>query len=270
MYFAVNSKQKHKKYERKKKIKRGLSEREEKVLSLITESNISSVSEISKILGVSSVTIRNDLNSLADKGLIIRTHGGASPAFHPGVTERQRLRVEEKNRIAKKAASLVNDGDAIMVEAGTTSSLIVKYLLGKRDIQLVSTSTLILPFVRVNPGIHLTLVGGEFRPSTESLVGPIALSELSRFFVRLAFVGTDGFSIEGGLTTYLVEGAEVVKMMSSRAERTILVADSSKYGRRGFVHVLDIGEIDELITDSGLDRGIVRELEGMGIKVYIV
>ncbi len=216
------------------------------------------------------MTIRNDLNSLADKGLIIRTHGGAAPAFHPGVVERQRLNVEEKNRIAKKASSMVNDGDAIMIEAGTTTALIAKYLLGKRDIQLVSTSTLVLPFARINPGIHLTLVGGDFRSTTESLVGPIALEEIARFFASIAFVGTDGFSLEGGLTTYLVEGAEVVKAMASHAERTILVADSSKYGKRGFVHVLDIEEIDEVITDSNLDVKIVEELKTMGVKVHLV
>lgn len=224
---------------------------------------------MSGLLGVSAVTIRNDLNSLADRGLIIRTHGGASPAFHPGVLERQKLMVEEKNAIAKRAALLVNSGDAIMIEAGTTTSLIVKYLLGKRDIQLVSNSMLVLPFSRINPGIHLTIIGGEFRPATESLVGPIALEELSRFHVKYAFVGTDGYSLESGLTTHLIEGAEIVKKMALQADRTVLVADSSKYGRRGFAHVLDINSVDEIITDSSLNKEIITRLLEKGIKVEI-
>lgn len=224
---------------------------------------------MSRLLDVSSVTIRNDLNGLADRGLIIRTHGGASPAFHPGVLERQKLMVEEKNAIAKEAAKLVKNGDAVMVEAGTTTSLIVKYFLGKRDIQLVSNSMLVLPFSRTNPGIHLTIIGGEFRPATESLVGPIALEELSRFHVKYAFVGTDGYSLEAGLTTHLIEGAEIVKKMAMQADRTILVADSSKYGKRGFAHVLDINRIDEIITDSAINGDIISRLKQNGIKVEI-
>lgn len=224
---------------------------------------------MSRLLGVSAVTIRNDLNSLAGRGLIIRTHGGASPVFHPGVLERQKMMVEEKNAIAKEAALLVKNGDTIMIEAGTTTSLIVKYLLGKRDIRLVSNSMLVLPFSRINPGIHLTIIGGEFRPATESLVGPIALEELSRFHVKYAFVGTDGYSLETGLTTHLIEGAEIVKKMALQADRTILVADSSKYGKRGFAHVLDINRVDEIITDFSISRDIMTQLKDRGVKVKI-
>ncbi len=237
---------------------------------MITEENVSTVNEISKALGVSAVTVRSDLADLADRGLIVRTHGGATPAFHPGVLERQRLNVEAKNRIAKAAASLITDGDAIMIEAGTTTSLITRYLFGKRDIQLVTNSMLVLPYVRTNPNIHLTVTGGEFRAATESLVGPIALSELSRFNARIAFVGTDGFSVDYGLTTYLLEGAEIVKKMSERSERTVLVADSSKYGKRGFVHVLDMDMVDELITDIEIDMKLISELEKRGIEVHVV
>ena len=190
------------------------------------------------------------LNSLARKGVVVRTRGGAAPAFHPAIVERQNQRVEEKNRIAQAAAALVEDGDTIMIEAGTTTALIAKYLLGKRFVNIVTNSTLILPFARLNPGIHLTVVGGEFRPATESFVGPVALGELERFHVRLAFVGTDGFSLAGGLTTHLVEGAEIVRKMADRAETTILVADSAKFGRIGFVHVLPVSRLQRLISDA--------------------
>ena len=244
-----------------------LKEREKKLLKHISESDNISVAEMSEQLGVSVVTVRSDLNSLADKGLIIRTHGGASPAFHPDVMHRQKLMIEEKSRIARKAASMIRDGDTIMIEAGTTTALIVKYLLGKRDIQIVTNSTLIIPFVRVNPGIRMTIAGGEFRPSTESVVGPIALEELSRFHVRYAFVGTDGFTAEKGLTTHLIEGAEIVKKMASLSETTVLVADSTKYGRRGFVHVLPVNEIQYIITDEKLSQDAFRRLGERGIQI---
>jgi DeoR family galactitol utilization operon repressor len=247
-----------------------LTEREREIVRLLAEDRGIPVARLSERLGVSAVTIRSDLNNLAKKGVVVRTRGGAVPAFHPSVVERQNLRVEEKNRIAQAAAELVNDGDTIMIEAGTTTSLIAKYLLGKRFVNIVTNSSLILPFARLNPGIHLTVVGGEFRPATESFVGPIALQELERFHVRLAFVGTDGFSSQGGLTTHLVEGAEIVRRMAERSERTVLVADSSKFGKIGFVHVLPVRRVGILVTDGELQRTARMELAEAGVEVIEV
>ncbi len=244
-----------------------LTDREKEIVRLLAEDSGISVSQLSEKLSVSAVTIRNDLNNLAQKGVVVRTRGGAAPAFHPNVVVRQNLRVEEKNRIAQTAAAVVNDGDTIMIEAGTTTALIARYLLGKRFVNIVTNSALILPFARLNPGIRLTVVGGEFQAATESFVGPIALGELERFHVRLAFVGTDGFSRQGGLTTHLVEGAAIVRRMAERAEKTILIADSSKFGKIGFVHVLPVNEVQTLITDEGLPAAAEQELREAGIEV---
>jgi DeoR family galactitol utilization operon repressor len=247
-----------------------LKAREREILRLLAVEPGVSVSRLSEQLGVSAVTIRSDLNSLSRKGLVQRTRGGAAPAFHPSVVARQNLRVEEKNRIAQAAASRISDGDTVMIEAGTTTALIAKYILGKRFVNVVTNSSLILPFARLNPGIHLTVVGGEFRPATESFVGPIALGQLERFHVRLAFVGTDGFSLTGGLTTHLVEGAEIVRKMAERSETTVLVADSSKHGKIGFVHVLPVIRVGTLITDTGLSAVAREELVQAGVEVIQV
>ena len=138
-----------------------LTERQREIVRLLALDSSYSVSQMSEKLGVSTVTIRSDLNNLDNKGIIIRSRGGASPAFHPNVIIRQGLMTEEKNRIARAAANLVHDGDTIMIEAGTTTALIARHLLGKRFINIVTNSSLIIPFARVNPGIHLTLIGGE-------------------------------------------------------------------------------------------------------------
>jgi DeoR family galactitol utilization operon repressor len=247
----------------------GLTEREKEIVRLLTQDPGLSVARMSEQLEVSPVTIRSDLKSLARKGVVVRTRGGATPAFHPNVLARQSLMVEQKSRIAQAAAAMVNDGDTIMIEAGTTTALVVRYLLGKRYVNIVSSSALILPFARLNPGIHLTLVGGEFRPASESFVGPITLAELERFHVRIAFVGTDGFSIAGGLTTQLVEGAEVVRKMAERSEETVLLADSSKFGKIGFVQVLPVARVRTLISDTGLPAEARRELQEAGVEVVL-
>lgn len=247
-----------------------LSKREKQVLDLLVAEDGISVTELGKQLDVSAVTVRNVLNALGEKGVIVRTWGGATPAFHPEILERQRANQPTKNSIARAAAAMVTDGDAIMVEAGTTTSLVGRYLFGRRDVHVVTNSMLFVPYARANPALQLTVVGGSFRPVTESLVGPIALRELEQFHVRLAFVGTDGFSLEHGATTHLVEGAEIVRKMAERADRTVLLADSSKYGRTGFARVLDLSRLALVISDDGLPGEAAAELRGAGIELQLL
>jgi DeoR family galactitol utilization operon repressor len=247
-----------------------LNERKRAILDMLVENSPVSVNDISRSLKVSTVTVRLDLQSLEDNGLIARVRGGALPVFHQSILERQRVRVVEKEAIAKSAAACVSPGDTILVEAGTTTALIVKYLLGKRDVHVVTNNCLALRYARVNPSLHLILTGGNFRPVTESCVGSIALRELEQFHVTYAFIGTDGFSVENGLTTHLVEGAEIVRMMASRAEKSVLVADSGKYGKTGFVSVLPLQEVDMIITDDGLAADERQKIERTGVEVRVV
>jgi len=246
------------------------SQSEKRVLELLLEDSGRSVTDLAKLVRLSTVSVRKILNSLAEQGHILRIRGGAMPAFHPAILARQRHRSEEKHRIAQAAGRLVRDGDTIMIEAGTTTALVAKYLLGKRDVHVVTNSALVLPYARVSPALHLTVVAGEFRASTESFVGPMVLEALGRFHVRVAFVGTDGFSPAGGLTTHLIEGAEVVRTMAERADRVVLVADSTKWGRRGFVSVLPLARVNAVVSDRGLAREAVRALERARIQVTLV
>ena len=246
-----------------------LTEREKIILDRLSVDGSVSVGILSQDLGVSGVTIRGDLNALKEKGWINRTRGGAAPALHRDILERQRLNVEQKNIIAKAAADLVKDGDVIMIEAGTTTSLIARYLAGKRDIHIVTNSTLVFSYARMYPNLQITMTGGEFRRATESLVGPIALETIDRLNVRLAFVGTDGFTLEKGMTTHLMEGAEIVKAMRAHAQTTVLTADSSKYGRIGFSHVLPLSAMDLILCDEALNRQAETELREAGINIKL-
>jgi DeoR family galactitol utilization operon repressor len=246
-----------------------LNTRERAIIDKLSEEGAVSVTNLAKELGYSEVTIRGDLKLLEEKGWINRTRGGAAPALHRNILERQRIFPERKNAIARAAAELVNDGDVIMIEAGTTTALIARYLTGKRDVHVVTNSTLVFSYGRMNPNLQITMTGGEFRRPTESLVGPIALETISRLNVRLAFVGTDGFTLEHGMTTHLMEGAEIVKAMRSHAGTTVLTADSSKYGRMGFANVLPLSEVDMILTDEYLDTATAAELEAAGIRLRL-
>ncbi len=247
-----------------------LNEREQAMVALISERGSLSVVDLSEKFGISTVTVRSDLKSLEARGLLTRTRGGAVPALHRGILERQSERMEEKIRIAKAAVELVKDGDVIMIEAGTTTALIARYLTGMRDVHIVTNSTLAFGYARMNPALQVTMTGGEFRRPTESLVGPLALETIARLNVRWAFVGTDGFSLARGMTTHLVEGAEIVRAMKAHADTTVLVADASKYGRVGFAHVLPLSAVDRIVTDSSLDAQALRELNDADLDVKTV
>jgi len=244
-----------------------LNQREKIILDRLSAEGSVSVGALARDLGLSEVTIRGDLRELEDKGWINRTRGGASASIHKMILERQRIFPERKNAIAKAAAKLVHDGDVIMIEAGTTTSLIARYLAEKQDVHIVTNSTLVFSYARMHPNLQITMTGGEFIRSTESMVGPLALKTIERLNVRLAFVGTDGFTLERGMTTHLTEGAEIVKAMKAHAQTTVLTADSSKYGRFGFINVLPLSAMDMILTDSALEEKAQTELTEAGINI---
>ena len=138
-------------------------ERKSIILEMLMEESSVSVSELAKRLNVTVVTARADLAALEEEGLLVRTHGGAVPAQHPKIMERMQAQKGGKSSIAKAAAAMVEDGDTVIISAGTTTALIAKYLLGKRGVHIVTNNTLLLAYARTNPQLRVTLVGGEFR-----------------------------------------------------------------------------------------------------------
>jgi len=237
------------------------------ILEMLMEDNRVSVSDISRLLDVTPVTARADLAALEKEGLLVRTHGGATPAYHPKLFERMQSGRQFKEKIARAAAAMIEDGDTVMITAGTTTALIAKYLLGKRDVHIVTNSTLLLTYTRANPHLHLTLIGGEFRPSEEGMVGPMALATLDQFHVSKAFIGIDGASAKQGFTAYYLESAELVRKMAEQADQVIAIGHSSKFGKHGFARILPFNGVDTLITDQQLAENFETELTSAGVRV---
>jgi len=238
------------------------SERKQVILGRLAETGRVQVAALAREFGVTPVTVRSDLSALEDEGLLLRLHGGALPAFHPVIVERMRNNREGKAAIARKAAERIADGDTVLITAGTTTALIVRYLLGRRDVHVVTNNTLLLTYARSNPGLRVTLVGGEFRPSEEGLVGPMALQALDQFHVSKAFIGVDGASVKQGFTAHMVESADLVRKMAEHADEVIAISDSQKFGKPGFVRILPFNRVNVLVTDDRLEaefEGILRE-----------
>lgn len=246
------------------------SERESFMLNRLAKDGSLSVSSLAKQLGVSEVTVRADLRTLEERGLLARTHGGAEATGYRNVLERQLQHPAEKDRIAAAAAELVQDNDLIMIEAGTTCAQIVAHLGQRKGVQILTNSTLVVRHARLHAGLSVILTGGAFHRASESLVGSVALRTIEDFNVRLAFFGTDGFAAGGALTTGFAEGADVIRAMKARAEESWLVADSSKYGRSGFVTVLPMAELTGVITDSGLPADASTDLINSGAQARFV
>lgn len=245
-------------------------DREQYILDLLGKDGTLSVTALSRDLGVSEVTIRANLKTLEQQGLLSRTWGGAKPTSMLNVIDRVKVNEQEKERIAQTAAAQVRDDDRIMIEAGTTTALIAKYLTGRRGVQIVTNSLLLLTYARANRELDVLLTGGEFLRDTESLVGPTALDMVHKFNARIAFVGTDGFTADRGITTRYAQGAAVSTAMARQSEEVWLVADSSKYGRAGFVNVLEMSDLAGIITDKGLTPESKEVLEGTALTVQTV
>ena len=229
-------------------------ERTKYILDRLAREGEVSVAQLASDLGVSPVTVRASLKVLDEQGYLVRTHGGARPTTFRNIHRRQ------KERIARAAADMIYDDDRIMIEAGTTCALIVKYLTGKRGVQVLTNSVLVFANARSNPNLNITLTGGHFRAESESLVGPVAERAINDFNARVAFLGTDGFSVDRGLTTQLVEGGQVGSIMRTRAQETWLLADSSKYGKAGFVTFMGIDQVTGIITDDEIPEESIKEL----------
>lgn len=234
---------------------------------MLTEDKHLSVNDMARVFGVSAVTIRSDLKALEEEGQIIRTHGGAIPTVHPAISSRGKISKDAKNAMAKIAADMVQDGDSILVSTGTSASLVVKYLIGRRDVHVVTNSTLLLPYARINPSIRVTLVGGEFRAAEEGMVGPLAIRAMEQFHVTKAFVGVDGVSTQQGFTANMVESAELVRKMAEQADEVIILADHSKFGNPGFARILALHDADTIITDQVPSAEFIEAFEQGKVRI---
>jgi len=246
-----------------------LTERQSAILEILIDKPGTSVIELSRALQVTDATIRNDLNHLSSRGLIVRSHGKATPSLHPLMIKRQRANRKEKIRIAKRAAEMIGSGDTVMIDSGTTTAMIPRYLMGKRDIHVITNSILQIAHFRLNPSITFTMVGGEYRFLDECFVGPLSLDALSRFNAKHAFIGTIGFTTEHGLTTYSLEIADIIIQMVRRADTVVLCADSTKWGKKGNVNTIPLSEVDYLVTDSALTEDFQRQMHEQGVEIIV-
>lgn len=247
------------------------------ILEALRDSKTIRVADLSRQFGVSEVSIRRDLAKLEQYGLLRRVHGGAigNPTVPPNHSfdERLRRRAEEKRRIGKAAAALVQPGDSIILDSGTTVLQVAREIAARSEQpEQFTVITSSLPAFRELAGsrnLSLIILGGVFLPDYQTLVGPQTLANLSALHADKLFLGSDGLSFSHGVTTRSLLEAEVSKAMVRAATEIIVVCDSKKIGTVGFTSVVPLSQVHRLVTDTEAPEPFVNELRSVGVEVIL-
>ena len=231
------------------------------------------VKALSKELMVSEVTIRNDLNKLEEKKILIRTRGGAIKtdrvASDFNISDKNQRYFEEKRRIGKAAAELIEDGDTIILDSGSSTMEITKNLSRFTHLTIISNAVNIAIALAEKTNINVIIPGGILRRNSLSLVGSAAEENFQNYFCDKLFLAVDGINAIHGLSTPNVEEAHLNKMMIKIAKKIIVVTDSSKFSKRSLAVIAPVSKVDILITDAGILPKDQKEMEEAGVQVII-
>jgi len=251
--------------------------RREIITQQLARENVVRVAELSRHFGISEVSIRRDLERLEHRGLLQRVHGGAvAVAVGSGAGDLASAatpRGDEKRRIGRAAAALVCPGDRVLFDSGTTVLEVARAL--SNDLASTTNLTAItssLPIVQElghRPWVNLLLLGGIYLPEYRVVVGPQTVENLRGLHADKMFLGTDGLTLDHGLTTANVLEAEVDRAMVRAAAKIIVVADSSKISCAGLTTIIPLAEIHVLVTDRGAPEGFLEQLRSLGIQVIL-
>lgn len=251
-----------------------LTERHTLILEKLHQQDTVSVNELSNELNVSSVTIRKDLKLLEDRNLLYRAHGSASlknPYINEQpVNEKEKINTEQKHKIAKRAAALLEPHDSIIIASGTTVIEFAHQIDHSMELTVLTASLQAATAIAGSPNIEVIQLGGSVRRTSNSVIGPFAENMLTEFTCNKLFIGVDGIDTAFGLSTTSSMEASLNKTMIKVAQKVIVLADSSKFRRRGFGRICDLTQAHILITDDNIDLKFKNEIEEAGIKVIVV
>lgn len=247
--------------------------RRSKIIELLNKKNVISISEISKMFNVSEVSVRNDFALFEKKGLLIRTRGGAISKqvsdFDLNLSQRLKQNFHQKQRIGKRASECIQDGNTVIMDSGSTVIEVAKNLKDKKNIKLITNSLPIAEIVADNEQIEAIITGGTLRPEMRSLIGNITEKTILNYRCDVAILGADGIDSEMGLYTNLENEASLVQSMIKISKKIIIVTDSSKFSNNRFAKIVDISDVDIIITDGGISTIDMQKINSQGVKLII-
>jgi DeoR family transcriptional regulator, fructose operon transcriptional repressor len=232
------------------------------------------VAELADLFDVSLDTIRRDLDLLAERGLLARTHGGAVPidalAMHDTpFAERLNAHKAAKTRIGQAAAVLIGDGETLIVNGGSTARAFAAELAGRRNLTVV-TNNLSVPAVLGGEAVRdVYVLGGQYRAESQVTIGEVRFAPVSGISVDTAVIGVGGITAHAGLSTTLLSEAVMIAAMIDAATRTIVVADASKFGHNAFAHIVPLTRVHVLVTDARPLPDLGAALAEAGVEVLV-
>jgi DeoR family transcriptional regulator, aga operon transcriptional repressor len=248
-------------------------DRRMKIIEFLNSEGKVKVANLSQIFSVSEVTIRNDLSHLEKKGLLIRTRGGGLRSQRMGIdyklNEKSKIHSEEKQRIGLKASEIINDDNTLILDSGTTTLEITKNLQKFKNLTVITNALNVASNLVDYDNIKTILLGGTLRNTSLSLTGSIAENSLKNFYCDKLFLGADGIDSEHGIFTHNPEEGHLNSLMVEVSKQVIVVTDSSKFKKRGFVQIAPISKIDIVITDSNIPDEEMKNLRSQGVEVII-
>lgn len=251
-----------------------IEERRQYIVKLLQKHGRVLVEDLSGSLGISRITIRKDLDYLQGQGLLLRTHGGAllpgdGALSDPSLQEKEGRHSQEKQRIAMAAVDLVQEGQCILLDSGTTTTAIAKALKCFSHLTVITNAVNVAAELS-GTNFEVLLTGGSLRKNSFSLVGPLAEDMLREMHADILFLGVDGFDLEVGLTTPNVMESRVNRAMVKASSLVVAVCDSTKFNRRSLSKIVDATAIHHVITDAGLAPETADALRTLGIKLTLV
>lgn len=246
-------------------------ERQQEILRRARAQGRVDVMVLAEELAVTSETIRRDLTALERAGVLRRVHGGAIPVerlgFEPALAARDAVLTAEKERIAKAALAEVPDEGAIIIDAGSTTGRLAQVLNTERELTVIVNAPPLATLLAARPNLNVIMLGGRVRSRTMATVDDWAMQALSQIYVDVAFMATNGCSVQRGLTTPDPAEAAVKRAMIASARRTVLLADHTKFGDDYLARFGRLADVDLIITDTGLSAAAAGELQHAGPEV---
>lgn len=248
-------------------------ERRSEILNLLFSKGQLSVIELSQLFNISEVSIRNDLAHLEQKGLLIRTRGGAikqqAANFDLNLNQKLKKNYKQKQKIGKKATDLIKEGDTIILDSGSTTLELAKNLQKFSSLTIITNSLPIAEQLSDNDNIDIIIPGGVLRREMRSLVGSVAEKSFLNYSCDKVFLAVDGIDSEFGISTPLTDEAMLGKAMIEASKQIIVVSDSSKFKQRCFAKIASISNVNLIITDSGIPEDEKKKIENEGVEIII-
>ena len=249
-------------------------DRQQTILQLLEEQSALSVTELSNALGISSVTIRKDLDELGKRGALTRVHGGArrleTSQTIAGLSSRMELQVQAKQRIAVAVANLIEDGESILIHSGSTNAYVCEALKQKKNLIVITNALQIFNTLSNCPNITLFFLGGRYDAETKTTLSDDVLEQLYKYKVDKLIMGMDGIDADSGCTTFNHTESSIMKQMILQAKEKILIADETKLGKVAFVQVSSVSDFDVLVTNKSNEKiYYYDELRRTGIKLVL-